>query len=144
MFGRFLVALLAAGVCAAPASADGFEAGQLRITHPWSRPTAAGQPVGVAYLSITNNGRGDDVLLRASTPLAGNVQLHQTTFSDGMAHMRPLGQLVIPPGKTVRIEPGGIHLMLMDLKQALVAGSTVPLTLEFRAAGKITVMLRVE
>ncbi len=84
------------------------------------------------------------MLLRASTPLAGSVQLHQTTFSGGMAQMRPLAELAIAPGKTVKIEPGGIHLMLMDLTGALLAGSKVPLTLEFRNAGKSTVTLIVE
>jgi len=139
-----LVALFATGVIAVPAGAHDYKIGQLLIVHPWSRPTEAGRPVGVAYLSITNNGRTEDVLLRASTPLAAQVQLHQTTLSEGMARMRPLDDLVIAPGKTVQIEPGGVHLMLIDLKGALIAGTTVPLTLEFRVAGKITVPLKIE
>jgi copper(I)-binding protein len=140
---RLLVALFAASV-ALPAGARDYEIGHLRIVHPWSRPVAAGQPVGVAYLSIANDGRGEDALLRASTPVAAQVQLHQTTLSEGKARMRPLDALVIAPGKTVRIEPGGVHLMLIDLKGALIAGTTVPLTLEFRVAGKITVPLKIE
>jgi copper(I)-binding protein len=141
---RLLLASVAAGFLALPAGAHDYAIGHLVIVHPWSRPAAAGRPVGVAYLSITNNGRGEDVLLRASTPLAAQVQLHQTTLSAGMARMRPLDELVIAPGKTLRIEPGGIHLMLIDLQAALIAGTTVPLTLEFRVAGKITVPLKIE
>jgi copper(I)-binding protein len=141
---RLLVTSLAAGFIAMPADAQDYALGHLLIVHPWSRPAEAGRPVGVAYLSITNNGRAEDALLRASTPLAAQVQLHQTTLSEGMARMRPLAELVIAPGKTVQIEPGGVHLMLTDLKGALIAGTTVPLTLEFRVAGKITVPLTIE
>jgi copper(I)-binding protein len=58
--------------------------------------------------------------------------------------MRPLPEVLIAPGGTVRIEPGGIHLMLVNLKAALETGKPVPLTLEFRKAGRITVQLSVE
>lgn len=118
--------------------------GQVSIDHPWSPPTPAGRPVGVAYLSITNHGKTAESLLRVSTPAADDVQIHQTTIDGGMAHMRPLEEVEIAPGKTVKIEPGGIHLMLMGLKRELATGTTVPLTLVFRDAGAITVALRIE
>ena len=143
MLHRFL-ALLAAGIIASPAGAHNYEKGPLVIGHPWSPPIAAGRSVGVAYLSITNNGESADTLTGASSPLAASVQMHQTTLSEGMARMRPLADLTIAPGRTVKIEPGGIHLMLMGLNAPLVAGTTVPLTLEFRNAGSITVQLNVE
>jgi iron complex outermembrane receptor protein len=142
MFRRFIPLL--AAVMVAPAVAHQYEVGKLVIGHPWSRPTAAGMPMGVAYLSITNNGPGPEALLSASSPAAASVQFHQTTISEGMARMRPLTEVLIPAGATVRIEPGGIHLMLVDLKMPLESGKFVPLTLEFRTAGKITVQLAVE
>jgi copper(I)-binding protein len=141
---RRLFALLAAGCLAAGAAAQPYELGPLTIDHPWSRPTAPGMPMGVAYFSVTNHGSAPDVLLGASTPAAASVQMHQTTFSEGMARMRPLTEIVIAPGATVRIEPGGIHLMLVDLKAPLELGKSVPLELQFRTAGKITVQLSVE
>ncbi len=143
MFHR-LLALLAAGLIAGTAGAHSYEIGHLVIGHPWSPPTPAGRPVGVAYLSITNNGTAADTLTGVSSPFAASVQMHQTTTSEGMARMRPLTELTIAPGKTVKIEPGGIHLMLMGLNGPLVAGTTVPLTLEFRNAGRVTVQLNVE
>jgi periplasmic copper chaperone A len=138
---RTLIVLLALVVV--PVIAQQFTAGKLLIEHPWSRPTMPGIPMGVAYFAVTNRGSTEDVLLSASTPVAANVEMHQTTFSDGMAHMRPLKEIRIAPGQTVKVEPNGIHLMLVDLKQPLVAGTTVPLTLEFRIAGKVTVQLEV-
>jgi iron complex outermembrane recepter protein len=126
------------------AAAHQYELGALVIGHPWSRPTAAGMPMGVAYLSITNNGKTPDALIAASSPAAARVEFHQTTFADGMARMRPLAEVAIPAGATVKIEPGGIHLMLVDLKTAFEIGKSVPLELQFRNAGKVTVALSVE
>jgi copper(I)-binding protein len=139
-----LLGLLAAGIIAGVAGAHSYETGHLVITHPWSPPTAAGRPVGVAYLSITNNGTAPDTLTGVGSTLAASVQMHQTSVSEGMARMRPLTELTIAPGQTVKIEPGGIHLMLMGLKGPLVAGTTLPLTLQFRNAGAITVQVNVE
>lgn len=100
--------------------------------------------MGVAYLSISNQGKTADTLVAASTPAAGSVEIHQTTLVDAMARMRPLAGIEIAPGATVKVEPGGIHLMLVDLKAPLAVGQSVPLTLEFRAAGRVTVQLKVE
>jgi periplasmic copper chaperone A len=144
MLRRFGFLLAWAGLLAVPAHAHQYELGALVIGHPWSRPAAAGMPMGVAYLSITNNGPLPEVLEGASSPVASGVQFHQTTISEGMARMRPLGEITIAPGATVKIEPGGIHLMLVDLGSALEPGKSVPLVLEFRHAGRITVQLAVE
>jgi copper(I)-binding protein len=126
------------------ASAHDYDHGSLHVGHPWSRPTAPGVPMAVAYLSITNHGTKEDVLLGAHTSAAAHVELHQTTISNGMASMRPLAQIAIDPGQTLHIEPGGIHLMLVDVKTPFVEGKNVPLTLEFRDAGFVDVELEVE
>jgi copper(I)-binding protein len=138
------LALVAAAVLVAPAVGHQFELGALVIHQPWSRSTAEGMPMGVAYLSITNNGKVADALLAASSPVATRVEIHQTTIIDGVARMRPLAEVGIAAGATVKIEPGGIHLMLVDLRTPLTAGKTVPLTLDFRVAGRITVDLKIE
>lgn len=142
MFRRFIPLL--AAVLVTPAAAHEYQLGTLVIGHPWSRPVPAGRPMGVAYLSITNNGTESETLTGASTPAAAAVQFHQTTISEGMARMRPLAEVGIAPGQTVKIEPGAIHLMLVGLKVPLELGKSVPLTLEFRKAGVITVQLAVE
>jgi copper(I)-binding protein len=141
---RFSLVLCAGLLLAASVHAQQFPAGGLVIEHPWSRPTAAGMPMGVAYLTITNNGPREDVLLSAHTPAAARVEFHRTILEGGMARMRPAGALTIAPGKTLRAEPGGLHLMLVELKTPLVEGTTVPLLLTFRSAGEVTVQIRVE
>jgi copper(I)-binding protein len=142
MFRRFIPLLVA--MLVAPAIAHHYQLGKLVIGHPWSRPTAAGMSMGVAYLSITNNGAEPEVLTAASSPAAASVQFHQTTISGGMARMRPLTEVTIAPGTTVKLEPGAIHLMLVDLKAPLEPGTLVPLMLEFRHSGKLTVQLTIE
>ena len=141
---RHLFALLAVCALAAAAHADQYSIGKLLIGHPWTRPTAAGVPTGVAYLSITNNGSREDTLVAAHTPAAARVEFHRSSFEGGMARMRPAATLVIRPNATLTAEPGGLHLMLVDLKAPLVAGASVPLVLQFKAAGEITVQMMVE
>lgn len=128
----------------ASASAHDYTAGKIFIAHPWARPTAPGMPMGVAYFTLENRGDTDDALVAASTPAAARVEFHQTTMTEGIARMRPLAEILLPAGKTIRVEPGGVHAMLVELKQPLLAGSQVPLVLEFRHAGRVEVQLRVE
>ncbi|HEU5134516.1 MAG TPA: copper chaperone PCu(A)C [Steroidobacteraceae bacterium] len=141
---RPFLALLAASALAVAVHAHHYSIGNLVIGHPWSRPTASGMPTGVAYLSITNHGPLEDTLLAAHTPAAARVEFHRTKFEAGMARMRPAGALVVGPNSTLTAEPGGLHLMLVELKSPLVAGSLVPLVLQFKAAGEITVHVKVE
>lgn len=141
---RLLFTLLAASALAAAAHAHHYSVGNLVIGHPWSRPTAQGMPTGVAYLSITNNGPEQDTLIAASTPAAARVEFHRTSVEAGMARMRPAGSLVVEPNSTITAEPGGLHLMLVDLKSPLVEGTSIPLVLQFKSAGPITVQLTVE
>jgi periplasmic copper chaperone A len=141
---RYLFTLLAASTLVAAAHAHQYSVARLVIGHPWSRPTASGVPTGVAYLSITNNGSQQDTLIAASTPAAARVEFHRSTLEAGMARMRPAGAVVVAPNTTITAEPGGLHLMLVDLKSPLVAGTSVPLVLQFESAGSITVQLQVE
>jgi len=136
--------LLAASVLAVAAHAHEYSVGDLVIGHPWSRPTVSGIPTGVGYLSITNNGKQRDTLISASSPAAARVEFHRTTFEAGMAHMSHARAVVIEPNATITAEPGGLHLMLVDLKSPLVVGTTIPLVLRFENAGEITVQLQVE
>ena len=66
-------------------------------------------------------------------------------MNNGVMTMRPLDKgLTIEPGKTVKLAPGGYHLMLFDLKSPLKQGDKVPVTLEFEKAGKVTLSLDVQ
>ena len=145
MFTLASLAALMACLLAAPcARADDVKAGDLVISQAWSRATPNGAKIGGGYLTIENKGSAPDRLIGCSSDLAGSVQVHEMTVINGVMKMRPLdGGLTIDPGKTVKLAPGGYHLMLMELKGPLKQGDKLPVLLEFEKAGKVQVSLDV-
>ena len=130
---------------AAPARAEEVKAGDLVITQAWSRATPGGAKTGGGYLTIENKGSAPDRLIGGSADVAGKVELHEMSMKGGVMTMRPLDKgLTIEPGKTAKLAPGGLHLMLEDLKGPLKQGDKVPVTLEFEKAGKVQVSLDVQ
>ncbi len=108
--------------------AAGIAAAQTTVTDPWLRATVAQQKASGMFAVITSAQGGK--LVAASSPVAGLVEIHTMAMEAGVMRMRELaGGLPLAAGQAVKLEPGGVHLMLMDLKQQLVAGQTVPLTL---------------
>jgi hypothetical protein len=139
-FILFLPTLLAA-----PLLAEEIKAGDLVITQAWSRATPGGAKTGGGYLTIENKGSAPDRLIRGSADIADKVEVHEMATTNGVMTMRPLDNgLTIEPGKTVKLAPGGYHLMLFDLKRPLKKGDKVPVTLEFEKAGKVKLSLDVQ
>ncbi|WP_027579187.1 copper chaperone PCu(A)C [Bradyrhizobium sp. Ai1a-2] len=139
-FAPLLIALFAV-----PAQAEDIKAGDLVISQAWSRATPSGAKVAGGYLTIENKGSSPDRLVGGSGDVAGKLEVHEMTTENGVMKMRSLEQgLVIEPGKTVKLAPGGYHLMMFDLKNPLKQGDKVPVTLEFEKAGKVTLSLDVQ
>ncbi|SDF94543.1 hypothetical protein SAMN05216337_109214 [Bradyrhizobium brasilense] len=129
----------------APARADEVKAGDLVITQAWTRATPKGAKIGGGYLTIENKGTTPDRLIGGSAEIAGSVQVHEMSMDKGLMKMRQLENgLAIEPGKTVKLAPGGYHLMMMDLKSPLKKGDKLPITLEFEKAGKVQISLDIE
>ena len=128
-----------------PAHAQEVKAGDLVITQAWSRATPGGAKIAGGFLTIENKGAAPDRLVSGSADIVGKVEIHEMAMNNGVMTMRPLDKgLAIEPGKTVKLAPGGYHLMLMDLKQPLKQGDKVPLTLDFEKAGKVALSLDVQ
>ncbi|WP_213772526.1 copper chaperone PCu(A)C [Bradyrhizobium sp. dw_78] len=146
----FILRLLAsgffiAGLLAAPVRAEEVKAGDLVISQAWSRATPNGAKIGSGYLTIENKGATADRLVGVSADIAGKVEVHEMAMNNGVMTMRPLDNgLTIDPGKTVKLSPGGNHLMMFDLKTPLKQGDTLPVTLQFEKAGKVKVSLDVQ
>ena len=138
-----LIAILFAGVLTLTTSsafAHGYKLGNLEIGHPWARATPKGAAVGGAYLKVTNTGTAPDRLVSGSTDVSGRFEIHEMSMDGGVAKMRQLKDgLEIKPGETVELKPGGLHIMLLDLKQPIKQGDHVKGTLTFEKAGKIDV-----
>ncbi|MEQ1900059.1 MAG: copper chaperone PCu(A)C [Devosia sp.] len=118
--------------------------GDLEITGPFTRATLPNAPVGAGFMVITNHGSADDRLVSASSPVAGITQIHEMKMEGDLMKMAELPDgLVIPARQSVTLAPGGFHVMFMDLKQPIVEGTTIPVTLTFENAGSIEVQLAV-
>jgi hypothetical protein len=125
--------------------AQSFAASPITIERPWARASAPGQTVGGGFMTILHQGATEDRLVSATTPMAREVQIHTMNMDDGVMRMRPVeGGLAIPAGGRVVLQPGGLHLMFMELSAPLVAGSTFPVTLRFANAGDIKVEFNIE
>ncbi|KKB13227.1 signal peptide protein [Devosia geojensis] len=119
-------------------------AGDLEITGAFTRATLPGAPVGGGFLTITNTGAEDDRLIGASAAFAGEAQLHEMAVENDVMKMRELPDgIPVPAGEAVTLEPGGLHMMFMGLKEPLVEGTEVPVTLTFEKAGTVEVTLAV-
>ena len=114
----------------------------IQVRNAWSRAMPAGA-VGVVYLTATDTGP-PDTLFGVASPIATTASLHESFSDSGVMKMRPVASLPIADGKPITLQPGGYHIMLMGLKQALVAGQSFPLTLNFAKAGSITVNVAVQ
>ncbi len=116
----------------------------LKIDHLFARATPTGAKTGGVFFTVENRGEIGDTLIRASSPIAGNVELHHMAVEAGVMRMRAIPAVEVKPGGKLELKPGGYHLMLFDLRQPLKNGDKFPLTLTFDRAGTLEVSVVVE
>jgi copper(I)-binding protein len=125
------------------ALASAAAAGAPKVSGVWARTST--EMMGASYLTIQGTGTADK-LVSAAAPksLVKTTELHRTVMdSGGMMSMKPVKSIAVPASGTVKLKPGGYHVMLIGLKKPLKAGATFPLTLTFATAGKRTVTVTV-
>jgi periplasmic copper chaperone A len=143
--GALGVALSLAAFATSPASAHDYALGPLKIAHPWARATPPAAKVGGGYLGIENTASIPDRLLGAATEAAARIEIHESSLADGIMRMREKTDgVVIPPREKVEFKPGGLHLMLVDLKAPLKQGDKVNAMLTFERAGTVAIELQVQ
>ena len=119
-----IAATLALIVAAAPAWA------QVSVSQAWVRGTVQGQKATGAFMQLKS--ADGATLVAAETPVAGVVEIHEMKMDNNVMKMRAVPKLDLPAGQTVDLKPGGYHVMLMDLKQPLKTGDSVPIKLKFQ------------
>lgn len=107
---------------------------EVSVKDAWIRGTVQGQNATGAFMELT--GKSNARLVAASSPAAKNVEVHNMKVENGVMKMFPVDGVDLPAGKTVKLAPGGYHVMLMDLQKPLNAGDKVPLKLTFELANK--------
>ena len=111
----------------------------VQVSNAWMRPTVPGQQATGAYMSLT--APKALTLVGISTPAAGIAEVHEMKMDGDVMKMREIPALALPAGKTVNLKPGGLHVMLMDLKQPVAKDTRVPMTLRFKDAAGVESML---
>ncbi len=119
-------------------------AGLELVSEPWVRLMPPGMTTTAAYLSVRNSTDEDLRIIAAETPVARRTELH-SHFQDasGIMRMREVAEITVPSLGTVDLEPGGLHLMLIDLFEPLESGQLVPITLYVEEHGDLKLQAQV-
>jgi copper(I)-binding protein len=133
-----LIAALALTACGAASTGP-----QIRVEDAWARPVPSAGGNGAVFMRLVNAGNAPDQLVGAESPAAGTVEVHQTTMEEGVMKMEHIPGLEIPAGGETVLEPGGYHVMLIGVSQALSPGDSLPLTLRFEKSGEMTMDVEV-
>lgn len=140
---RNLLTLLVAGLSISfSVYAQDAKVGSIKIENAYTRATVPGQQVAGGFMKIENKGSADQ-LVSASSPVAGEVQLHEMAMEGNVMKMRQVKDIAVPAGSAVELKPGGLHLMFMSIKSPLTAGESVPVKLKFAKAGEVEVKMPV-
>ena len=117
--------------------------GKIEIKAAWARASVSKN--GAAYLTIHNNHRNRAHLLTgAKTPVAQKVEIHTHTMDGQIMRMRKIDSIGIAPNKSIKMAPGGIHLMLLNLERKLQKGEEFPLVIKFKSIDPINIKVKVE
>jgi copper(I)-binding protein len=139
------VLLVAASLAATPSFARDYRVGSIEIVEPWSRATPSTAPSAGGFLTLTNKGDAPDRLVAIESPAAKQAELHQMKMDGTIMRMRELENgIVLAPGQTVELKPGGYHVMFIGLKAPFVKDQKVAATLVFEKAGRIDVEFQVD
>lgn len=128
------------GVTSEGVSVEGAPVNKLMVTNPIAQPAPLVGGNGAIYLTLINGTGAPERLLSAESPLAATVEFHETVNDNGVLRMQPQPDgFEIPAGGSLAFQPGGKHIMLVELSQPLAVGDTVELTLNFAQAGPMVI-----
>lgn len=140
-----MLAIVVVQVISVAASADHYQAGALKIDHPWARPTIGAVGTAAVYFKIENAGETPERLVAARTEIAEGAELHESVEEDGVAKMLPLKEgITVPAQRSVELKPLGMHVMLIGLKTQLKEGQSFPITLSFEKQGDVAIEVKIE
>ena len=105
----------------------------VQVANAWVRAPAPGQKTISAYVELTSERNA--ALVAAGSPAAARVEMHSMSMEGGVMRMRAVPRIDLPAGRAIKLAPGGLHLMLIDVKRPLKAGDKVALVLSVQEAG---------
>lgn len=130
-----LALLITLSACSAP--------GEMEVHQAWVRPTAQGENAAV-YLTIHNHSTTEDELTGATATVTDTVEIHESKMENDVMHMNKIASLPIAADEEIIFTPGGLHIMLIDIKQELILGEHIGITLSFKNHEGIVVEVHIE
>jgi periplasmic copper chaperone A len=116
---------------------------EVNIDGAYVRAVPPGQPNSAAFMKVINNSATDHAMVGGASPVAEAVELHTHIAEGGMMRMRQVEKIDLPAGETVSLQPGGLHVMLIGLKQKLAPDEEISLTLHFEDGSETTLKVPV-
>ncbi|MEA2001897.1 MAG: copper chaperone PCu(A)C [Actinomycetota bacterium] len=136
---RLMLLLVALGLLAAGCGGDS----GVSVEEPWARSSPGMANAGAVYMDLSSPD-GDRLMGAAvDVSIAGATEIHETAMTDGAMMMREVGEIDLPAGSTIALEPGSYHIMLLDIASSLEVGQTFDITLTFQNAGEKVVEVKV-
>ncbi len=135
----FFLAILSSGIC----SADNVET-KISITNAWVKAMPPSMKNTAAYMSITNHSKDKLTLISVESNVAETVELHTMSHENGKMIMFPIKEVSLDPESITSLKPGGIHIMLIDLKQPLQIEEEIEVILNFSDGTQTTVLTKVK
>lgn len=131
------IGLMSLFVLAFVIPARGQDGATISVQQPWARASILTSRPAAADLTVQNEGDCP------ATPVAGRAEVHRTVKQGDVMKMVAAGPIEVPAGGSVRMEPGGYHVMLMDLERPIEKGETFTFTLRFANASSVAVSVPV-
>ncbi len=101
--------------------------------------------ISAGYMTIKNNGAQNDALVAVRAIWATRAELHNvTTGADGVLSMKQVARIDVPAGGTIKLAPGGYHVMFYGVNKPLRENTTDSITLVFQRAGDMTIPVAVK
>lgn len=136
---RLILALLSVASTLAPAAILAAEPSTiLQVTNAYIRAMPPGQTKTAGFLAVTNNGAKSCQLVSAKSSISNRLEFHEHQHSQGMMRMRPVADVVVPPGETVVFAPGGLHIMLFDIDSSPQADASTQMQLVTDQCGVVS------
>lgn len=121
----------------------GSAADEVTVSDAYARAVPPGQPNSASFMMLSNGSAAGHAVVAAQSSVSRVTELHTHTMSEGMMKMRQVEKIEIPANGTTKLEPGGLHVMLIGLTQDLKPGDELSLTLTFEDGSSSRILVPV-
>ena len=116
---------------------------ELQVTNGWVTRPIADVENAAGYMQLTNTGHEPLQVVAVHCEFARHCHLHQVTHDQGIVRMKSVSEIDVLPKTTVKLEPGGYHVMVMGITEEFRHAEIMPVELETQAGVRVRVELQI-